>query len=242
MGCEYEAPISYNSCRSRCCPKCGAQARQRWLEAQQRDLLDTNYFHLVFTVPHDLNPLALTTSARFFDLLFAASSQTLLEAAADPKRLGAEIGFLSSCTHGARTCSATITSTASFPPADFGRPLALDPYPSPLPAAHPVLRTVFRKKFLDGLRQLYRKGLLDCRGPAADFQYHARFEELAANLGQKRCSFMPSLPSAARPMSCATSDAILTASPSPTIACWPSTDSASVSAGGVMLTAANSAS
>ena len=51
VDCQYEAPISYNSCRSRSCPKCQAQARRRWLEAQQRDLLNTNYFHVVFTVP-----------------------------------------------------------------------------------------------------------------------------------------------------------------------------------------------
>jgi predicted Zn-ribbon and HTH transcriptional regulator len=95
VDCGYEADISYNSCRSRCCPKCQAQARTRWLEAQQRDLLNTKYFHVVFTVPHELNPLALTSSRRFLDLLFDASSQALLEVAADPKRLGAEIGFLS---------------------------------------------------------------------------------------------------------------------------------------------------
>ena len=91
VNCQYEAPISYNSCRSRCCPKCQAQARRLWLQAQQRDLLNTNYFHVVFTVPHELNPLALTTPRPFFDLLFKASSQTLLEVAADPRRLGAQI-------------------------------------------------------------------------------------------------------------------------------------------------------
>src|ERR1035438_883623 len=64
-GCGFETGISYNSCRSRCCPKCQAQARQRWLEAQQRDLLNTGYFHVVFSVPHELNPLALTTPRRF---------------------------------------------------------------------------------------------------------------------------------------------------------------------------------
>ncbi len=95
VGCGYETGISYNSCRSRCCPKCQAQARAQWLQAQQRDLLNTNYFHVVFTLPHELNPLALTSPRPFLDLLFDASSQALLEVAADPKRLGAEIGFLS---------------------------------------------------------------------------------------------------------------------------------------------------
>ena len=79
--CQYEAPISYNSCRSRCCPKCQAHARRLWLEAQRRDLLNTNYFHVVFTVPHELNPLGLTSRRPVLDLLFDASSQTLLEVA-----------------------------------------------------------------------------------------------------------------------------------------------------------------
>jgi hypothetical protein len=114
-GCQYEAPISYNSCRSRCCPKCQAQARTRWLQAQQRDLLNTNYFHLVFTVPHELNPLALTSPRPFFDLLFETSAQTLLEVARDPQRLGAEIGFLSISADCASS-TATTGSTAAAPP------------------------------------------------------------------------------------------------------------------------------
>jgi len=57
--------------------------------------LNTNYFHVVFSLPHELNPLALTSRRPLLDLLFDASSQTLLEVATDPKHLGAEIGFLS---------------------------------------------------------------------------------------------------------------------------------------------------
>jgi len=68
--CGYESGISYNSCRSRSCPKCQAAARERWLQARQRELLDTGYFHVVFTVPHELNPLALKNPASFYDLLF----------------------------------------------------------------------------------------------------------------------------------------------------------------------------
>ena len=68
VGCEYEAPFSYNSCRSRCCPKCQAQARQRWIEARQRELLPTNYFHVVFTVPHELNGFARTSPAVYYNL------------------------------------------------------------------------------------------------------------------------------------------------------------------------------
>ena len=59
------------------------------------ELLDTGYFHVVFTVPHELNPLALTNPALFYDLLFSATAQTLLEVAANPQHLGVQIGFLS---------------------------------------------------------------------------------------------------------------------------------------------------
>jgi hypothetical protein len=186
--CRYEAPISYNSCRSRCCPKCQAQARQRWVEAQQRDLLNTNYFHVVFTVPHELNPLALTSPKRFLDLLFEAGSQTLIEVAADPKRLGAEIGFLAIL----HTWSSNllphyhihcVVPAGGLAPdrqrwIHTSHPLFLLPIP--------VLRSVFRKKFLEGLRKLYGKGLLDCRGPATDFHDPAWFEELAVKLGKKK--------------------------------------------------------
>jgi len=188
VDCRYEAPISYNSCRSRCCPKCQAQARRRWLEAQQRDLLTTNYFHVVFTVPHELNPLGLTSRRRFLDLLFQASSQTLLEVAADPKRLGAEIGFLAIL----HTWSSNLLPhyhihcvvPAGGLSADHQRwihtshPLFLLPVP--------VLRTVFREKFLAGLRQLYGKGLLNLRGPAAPFSSRACFEQLMEKLGNKK--------------------------------------------------------
>jgi hypothetical protein len=188
VGCEYEAPISYNSCRSRSCPKCQAQARRLWLEAQQRDLLNTSYFHVVFTVPHELNPLALTTPAPFFKLLFDASAQTLLEVAADPNRLGAEIGFLSILHTWSSNLLGHYHVHCVVPggglSADHQRWIHTDHALFLLPI--PTLRTVFREKFLAGLRQLYRRHLLDCRGPAAHFSDPAWFEELATKLAKKK--------------------------------------------------------
>jgi hypothetical protein len=87
--------ISFNSCRNRHCPKCQANARDRWLEARRRDLLPTRYVHVVFTLPHELAPLALQNKRVVYDLLFRLSAATLLEIARDPKHLGAEIGFFS---------------------------------------------------------------------------------------------------------------------------------------------------
>ena len=84
--------ISYNSCRNRHCPKCQSLDKERWLEDRRRDLLPVPYFHLVFTLPHQLGPLALRNQALMYDLLFRAASQALMELTADPRHLGAQIG------------------------------------------------------------------------------------------------------------------------------------------------------
>ena len=186
--CTYEAPFSYNSCRSRCCPKCQAQARRRWLQIQQRDLLNTNYFHVVFSLPHELNPLALTSRRPLLDLLFDASSQTLLEVAADPKRLGAEIGFLSILHTWGSNLLPHYPIHAVVPggglSADHKRWIHTSHAMFLLPV--PVLRTVFRKKFLAGLCHLYRKRLLNLKGPAASLGDPAWFEQLINKLGKKK--------------------------------------------------------
>ena len=92
--CGHQA-ISFNSCRNRHCPKCQANARDRWLEARGKELLPTRYVHVVFTLPRQLSPLALVNKREIYALLFRASAETLLQVARDPKRLGAEIGFFS---------------------------------------------------------------------------------------------------------------------------------------------------
>ena len=87
--------ISYNSCRNRHCPKCQNLERNRWLERRQAELLPAPYFHVVFTIPEQLNALALRNKAVVYGILFQASAQTLLTIAADPRHLGARIGFFS---------------------------------------------------------------------------------------------------------------------------------------------------
>ena len=116
--CGHQA-ISYNSCRNRHCPKCQAQARQRWIAAREKELLDLPYFHVVFTIPHELNALCLRNAQVLYDLLFRASCAAMLEVAANPKRLGAHRSASSAfCTRGGKTCSCTRMCTASFRPAD----------------------------------------------------------------------------------------------------------------------------
>jgi transposase-like zinc-binding protein len=92
--CGHQA-ISYNSCRNRHCPKCQTNARNKWLTARRQELLPADYYHLVFSMPHTLVPLIWQNKRVLFKLLLDASAATLLEVAADPKHLGAEIGFLS---------------------------------------------------------------------------------------------------------------------------------------------------
>jgi hypothetical protein len=87
--------ISYNSCGNRHCPRCQGNARIRWLQAREEELLPTRYVHAVFTVPRELAPVALQNKKVIFNLLFHASAETLLEVARDPRHLGAEIGFFS---------------------------------------------------------------------------------------------------------------------------------------------------
>jgi Putative transposase/Transposase zinc-binding domain len=84
--------IAYNSCRNRHCPKCQGAAARDWLAAREAELLPVPYFHLVFTLPAALADIAYQNKAVIYDLLFKASSETLLTIAADPKHLGARIG------------------------------------------------------------------------------------------------------------------------------------------------------
>ena len=87
--------IAYNSCRNRHCPKCQTSARDKWLRSRHQELLPVTYYHVVFSVPHRLVPLIWQNKRTLFGLLFEASAAALLEVAADPKRIGALIGFLS---------------------------------------------------------------------------------------------------------------------------------------------------
>jgi len=91
--CGYSA-ISYNSCRNRSCPKCQAAARANWLAEREAELLPVEYFHVVFTLPQQFAALALQNARVIYGIFFRAVAATLLTIAADPKHLGAAIGFL----------------------------------------------------------------------------------------------------------------------------------------------------
>ncbi len=85
--------ISFNSCRDRHCPKCQSLARAQWLDDRRAELLDTQYFHVVLTLPKEIAAIAYQNKAPVYGILFRAAAETLSTIAADPKHLGAEIGF-----------------------------------------------------------------------------------------------------------------------------------------------------
>ena len=93
--CGFEQ-IAYNSCRNRHCPKCQTLTKEKWLNDRKAELLGCSYFHLVFTLPHDLNPIILSNKKTAFNILFAAVNQTLQAFAKDPQwRLEGRLGFIS---------------------------------------------------------------------------------------------------------------------------------------------------
>src|SRR5579863_3221737 len=176
--CGYQA-ISYNSCRNRHCPKCQAQARERWITARQRELLDTSYFHVVFTVPHELNVLALENARLFYDLLFTASAATAIQVARDPQHLGAEIGMLSILHTWGQNLLLHPHIHCVIPRGGLSPQHSRwihSPYPFFLPEK--ALKRVFRGKFLAGLKRLYRRKRLRCAGPASALANPKQFHQL----------------------------------------------------------------
>jgi predicted Zn-ribbon and HTH transcriptional regulator len=160
--CDFQA-ISYNSCRNRHCPKCQAQARQRWLARREQDLLPVPYFHVVFTLPHALNPLCQRHPRLLYDLLFRASAQTMLEVAADPKHLGARIGFLSILHTWGQNLRLHPHLHCVIPVGGFDSSYSCWVHPRYaffLPVK--VLSRVFRGKYLALLQQALRQRRIDC--------------------------------------------------------------------------------
>jgi hypothetical protein len=163
--CEYRAPISYNSCRDRHCPKCQTAARDRWIVARQKELLPTRYLHIVFTLPGRLAPLVLQNKKVLYGLLFRTRAETLLEVARNPKRLGAEIGFFSVLHTWSQKLNIhphvhCILPAGGLSPDHTRWVRSRDNYFLP----KKVLREVFRGKFVDALQQAFQNGQLNFQG------------------------------------------------------------------------------
>lgn len=166
--------IQYNSCRNRHCPKCQATARAVWLEARQAELLPIPYFHVVFTLPEEIRPLALQNKRVVYGILFRAAAETLQEVAANPKHLGAEIGLLAVLhtwgqnlmhhphVHCVVTGGGLAPDRSRWVPCQRSR---RKKKPFFLPVR--ILSRVFRGKFIDFLKRAYDSGKLHFYGKLA---------------------------------------------------------------------------
>lgn len=156
-----EQRISYNSCRSRNCPKCQSLARAQWIEDRRAELLDTQYFHVVFTVPNEIAAIAFQNADAVYDILFHAAAETLRTIAADPRHLGAEVGFFA-VLHtwgqnlGHHPHVHCVVPGGGLSP-DGGRWISCRPGFF-LPVA--VLSRLFRRLFLEALQRAFHAGKL----------------------------------------------------------------------------------
>ena len=167
--CDHQR-VCYNSCRDRHCPKCQSLARAQWLEDRQAELLDTQYFHVVFTVPQPVAAIALQNKEVVYNILFRAASETLRTIAADPKHLGAQIGFFAVLHTWGQTLSIhphlhCVVPGGGISPDGTRWISCRANYLLPVP----VLAPLFRRLFLGYLRQAFDAG---------DLQFFSSLEPL----------------------------------------------------------------
>lgn len=170
--------IHYNSCRNRCCPMCQAVPKEMWMDSRREDVLDAPYFHVVFTVPEELNSVILSNQKLLYDTLYRTSSATIEELTSDSKHLGAKVGYIS-ILH-------TWGSEMNFHPhihmillggglttknewKDNGTEFFL-----PIQ----VISKVFKGKYMQEVKQLWNDNKLEFHGTAEKYRNHYAFKEL----------------------------------------------------------------
>lgn len=183
--CAFARP-AYNSCRNRHCPKCQALTQAAWVEKRMEYVLPTHYFHVVFTLPHEIAALALRNRKPIFNLLFSAAAHTLLELGNDDQRLGAQLGVttvLHTWTRDLRFhphVHCIVTGGGLAPHSDrwiSSRQKYLFPVR--------VLSDLFRGKFLDGLADAYERGELKLEDACAALADPECFNQLKDTLYRK---------------------------------------------------------
>lgn len=174
---------SYNSCLNRHCPKCQSLKQAQWLEQRKLRILPTNYFHVVFTLPEQLRPLAIRNRKFMYGLLFKAASQTLKDLAKDKKMLGAEPGFTAVLHTWSRELAfhphLHVIATGGGLSQDGSRWLPANPdYLFPVE----VLSRLFRGKFLAEVVEAYQNGKLNLTGSCKELKDPQIFRGLRRKL------------------------------------------------------------
>lgn len=179
---------SYNSCRNRHCPACQQKDKLEWLDKRMVELLPVGYYHLVFTLPHELAPLCLANKKEMYSLLFRAASQTLLELACDTRHLGADIGLVAvlhtwgqnMIEHPHLHCVMP-AGGLSFDHQHWVHPGKKNGFF----IHYKVLSEKFRGKFLGLLEQVYIKGGLEFKGKLAPIGAKKTFSAFTGRLYKK---------------------------------------------------------
>jgi hypothetical protein len=184
--CGHQRPV-YNSCRNRHCPKCQALAKAKWLADRQAELLPVGYFHNVFTLPHELNPLLAANQALLYSLLFRAGAETLQAFAADPEHgLGGQLGF----TAVLHTWDQKLLYHVHLHCVIAGGALAFDgsrwiaARRNYLFSVHALSRA-FRDRYVHGLQKLWASGRLEFPGRLAPLAQASAFEKFVEPLAEK---------------------------------------------------------
>ena len=168
--CAFER-ISYNSCRDRHCPKCQTLVKERWLNDRKAELLPCGYFHLVFTLPHDLNPIILCNKKVTFNILFAAVKETLQAFAKDPQwRLEGQLGMIVVLHTWSQTLIDHFHLHCIVPGGalSFAKDKWVPSRPTYLFGISSLAKE-FRRRYLRGLAKAYRKSELIFPGKTAVF-------------------------------------------------------------------------
>lgn len=177
--------VHYNSCRNRHCPCCQGLVKEKWIDKRKSEVVNAPYFHVVFTVPSELNPLFYTNKKLLYSLFYKASAETLAELSKDPRHLGAEIGFMSILHTWGQDLSyhphlhcivlgGGLTKDLKFVASkdDFLFPVR-------------VVSRLFRGKFLDALKCFYKNNSLTFAGESAKYRNSYNFNELLSILYKK---------------------------------------------------------
>ena len=170
--------VHYNSCRNRCCPMCQALPKEKWIDKRREDVLDAPYFHVVFTVPQELNPLIYSNQQLLYDALYHSVSATINELTADSKHLGAKVGYI--CV--LHTWGSEMNYHPHIHVILIGGGLSAknewrdkgEEFFLPVE----ILSKVFRGKYMDELKSLYKDNKLEFHGSSEKYRNSYNFKEL----------------------------------------------------------------
>jgi len=183
--CEYQKN-SYNSCRNRHCPKCQFLSQLRWIDKRTKDLLPCQYFHVVFTIPSELNPLLLWNKEVGYDILFRAASETLKDVAQNPKQLGAEIGFIGVLHTWAQNLKDHPHIHFIVPAGGLNKKKTIWVHcKKDFFLSVRVLSEVFRGKMLEKIEEAFHQGKFQFKGKIDYLEHFPNFKELLITAASK---------------------------------------------------------